>query len=62
MHDPKRILSDVLGGEYRETDAPKIMRKAIEHSLIGNELGTNQSYRDFLADVEEMAGHLPDRS
>jgi hypothetical protein len=58
FQDPKRILREELGSPYRESDAPKIMKKAVELGLTARPGGTNRSYTDFLASTRDLAASI----
>lgn len=54
---PKEQLQKRLGSPvYRESEGPDIMRAAQEAGLIGDPVGTNQSYTDFVADLGNLGG------
>ncbi|GLZ14519.1 hypothetical protein Acsp04_47540 [Actinomadura sp. NBRC 104425] len=59
--DPKKVMSEVSRGRsrYRESDAPKVLAKAIELGCYKRPVGSNRSWREFGDDVTRCCtGHL----
>jgi hypothetical protein len=56
LKEPKEELKRNLGSpQFRESDGPEIARAALQHGLLASPVGTNQSYDDFLDDLDAWA-------
>ncbi|TDC27179.1 hypothetical protein E1265_02330 [Streptomyces sp. 8K308] len=52
---PKELLKKKLGTPiYRESEGPDIMLAAQQSGLLVSPVGTNQSYLDFVADLNDL--------
>jgi hypothetical protein len=62
--DPKRLLRTLTGKatrRYRESDAPKVMAKAAQRSLLDSPNGRNSSWERFRSDAAACCGAFPSR-
>ncbi|MEV0777258.1 hypothetical protein ACIBLA_22460 [Streptomyces sp. NPDC050433] len=58
LKNPKELLQNKIGSPaYRETEGPDIMSEARRAGLINNPVGINQSYTDFVADLENLGAN-----
>lgn len=60
LNDPKKILMREVsraGRQYRESDAPDVLAKAIDLGCVDHPAGTNRSWTQFRTDVEDCCRH-----
>lgn len=63
ISDPKKVLIRELssgGRTYRESDAPRIVEKAIELSLLDKPSGSNSSWRELGQRISAMCAAIAD--
>ncbi|TQM80533.1 hypothetical protein FHX81_2869 [Saccharothrix saharensis] len=60
VHDPKQVMVREVGKSggrrYRESDAPKILAKAVELGEFATPAGTDVSWRELEVDIDSLVG------
>jgi hypothetical protein len=58
VHDPKQVLMREVSGKgprYRESDAPKVLQKAVDLAVLGNPTGTNCSWHELSGYIRALS-------